>query len=535
MKDTTKGTRAAARGLLAATALVGVLHPLIYWRTYSGDAVIHLVFARNLLRGFPLRFNVGMTSSGETSMGFMLIVTAVMRIVGPLATLPIVKGLCGLCLYGTALATYRVGRLIGLRETWAGAAGCAFLLIPGNVYTGVSGMENVVFALGAVGFAGGAVRAGWFSTDGRIALREEVLLGLAAAALFWVRPEAMVVVAMLLAVRLVVRGWEGGTILVAAALSLAAVLYVGSYRHYAGEMPYGAGRARRVLSTFTGSWWVLGMPLSRSVALRLAGYGSVVGPAAVALVAAVRRRRLEVVALATVFFGVMALYGVDALPSVQFARYSVYAWPFGLVAAGCGLQAMWDRNWRGLRAVWVVALAAAFAATAGWETRLRWEDGQVWSDGTALAEVERAPVLRDGTSAALAHKLGLKDGEPARLAYAEVQNRYRLNDNFTVLSLDGITDTRTERYFCDGWVDHDGYLIDSGADFVMNLPNYNGDRRRWSLERLEDAKPGETLEHPGIRYTALDSGYIRVTRTLARAADRPGGVCPKAMRSFDGQ
>ena len=71
------------------------------------------------------------------------------------------------------------------------------------------------------------------------------------------------------------------------------------------------------------------------------------------------------------------------------------------------------------------------------------------------------------------------------LGYQEVQTRYEYADNFVIRSLDGITNSRLLRYFCKGWIDHDGYLIDTKVDYLMELPNYNKDRSVWSLQDLE--------------------------------------------------
>lgn len=49
---------------------VAIFHPLVYFGSYSGDGMIHLVFARNAIQGHIFEFNPGEVSGGETSPGF---------------------------------------------------------------------------------------------------------------------------------------------------------------------------------------------------------------------------------------------------------------------------------------------------------------------------------------------------------------------------------------------------------------------------------------------------------------------------------
>src|SRR5512145_399220 len=51
--------------------------------TYGGDPEIHLVFAQHLLEGYPLQFNKGIFSSGESSPGYMCVLAASMWLMGP--------------------------------------------------------------------------------------------------------------------------------------------------------------------------------------------------------------------------------------------------------------------------------------------------------------------------------------------------------------------------------------------------------------------------------------------------------------------
>jgi hypothetical protein len=76
-------------------------------------------------------------------------------------------------------------------------------------------------------------------------------------------------------------------------------------------------------------------------------------------------------------------------------------------------------------------------------------------------------------------------------------------------------------------VDHDGYLIDTKVDYVMEFPNYNADTSKWALADLLTLKVGQSLIRPGIIYRRIQPNIVQVQRTVNAGADRPGGNCPK--------
>ena len=85
---------------------MAVLNPVLYLGTYAGDGEIHLVFARNFANGFPLQFNVGEPSSGESSIAFMLALASIMSIAGEYQTPLIVKLVSILVLWAIALTGF---------------------------------------------------------------------------------------------------------------------------------------------------------------------------------------------------------------------------------------------------------------------------------------------------------------------------------------------------------------------------------------------------------------------------------------------
>lgn len=519
---------------------VGLLQPALYWRSFSGDAQIHLVYARNLLRGYPLQFNLHVPNSGESSMGFMFIVAACMRIAGENFTPYIIKFLCLFSLYAAAFLTLKLARRVGLHNDWDSIAAIAFLWMPGNASSAMSGSENVVFAAASLAFLDWLWGTAWFSDRSSHSLPEACLSALMAGLLFWLRPETFPLVLILLAVSLLGHVQQNENraayfvdasvfLLVFAAFVIA---YVVVFRHFSGQLPYAAGRARRVLSALLECSSFLGISINGKILLRIVAYASVVVPAFVSGTLALRRRdwsltrRMKISSLFAVFFLFLLAYLFNLLPGIHFARYSIFIWPCGLILAASSLQEWVEMSPRLSLAQGSVltVLLLSFLGAAGYETLLRSSVLQQASQ-RELEDVVQVPERRDAITRQLESDLGIPPGASTSIALREVQIRYRLKDNITVNSLDGITDSRMLHYVCGTWIDHDGYLIDSRTDFLMEFPDLNRDPTKWSLAQLESLPVGGSVVRPGITYTRISPDIVRLFRTVQRASDRPGGVC----------
>jgi hypothetical protein len=530
--------------LVALAGLVGIIHPLHYWSVFSGDAQIHLVYARNILRGYPLQFNLHETNSGETSMGFMFVDALIMWIVGAALTPLIIKFLCLASLYLTALATWLLAGELSVQRPWREIAAVLTLWLPGSVFSSMAGSENGLFAALSCVFTYYAIRSNWYDVVEHPTLIRDSVAALLASILFWLRPETAPLMLILLGTRIVGATWFAKRLrreflqcaLFLTVFCTAIASYFWVFFHYAHEMPYGAGRVRLLLSRYVDSFWLGPIPIDGKVLLRIASYFSVVVPALVISALAMRdyfpdrALRLKIVAFAGIFFGFLAAYVLNLLPAVHFARYSTFIWPFGLVLAALGLQVacQFPGIERSVRVGLVVVLGVAFAGTASYEIYLRRDMGRTGiGEETSLVAAEIAPERRERASVALAKAIGIPAGTAATLGYQEVQVRYYYTDNFVIRSLDGITDSRLLSYWCNGWIDHDGYLIDTQVDYLMEFVSYNGNRSVWSLRELTELGVGESLTRPGIIYKKIGTDIVKIERTVEKSSDRPGGTCAK--------
>jgi hypothetical protein len=516
--------------LLLAFTVLAVLHPLLYLNTFSGDAEIHLVYTKNFLDGYPLQFNPGQPSSGQTSMGFMFIVIAFMKLFGYAAGALSMK-LIGLCsLYVIAIQTFRLAGLLGLPARWALLAGITTLLMPGSVYNGMLGSENAFFGALTLSWVLLALKRGWLSVERPPRLLDDVLLAVLMGAMFWIRPETVPFGGIAWAVRLANRvlmrrrlspGLIGHAVIFTAIAAALALAYVLLFQHWSGQLPFGAGYARLFEARNVDSVWILGLAVNVKVLVRLAAYASVVLPAFFALFFLARRiendnRRWLLILLGGEFFVFMSLYVVNGITALHFARYSIPIWPMGIIAAA---YALWQLNLKGQH--WaVVAAAIAFLGMASYETMVRSKFPR-----DTLISAMHLPDVPFRSRAYLEH-YGHPRMRPVVIATQEVQLRMLLDERFVIRSLDGILDAVYLNYLCHGYNDHDGYFIDQKVDYLETpFANYNHDRSRWSLKRLYALPVGQSIERPGIRYTKLAPDTVKVTRLVARSQDRTIQPC----------
>jgi hypothetical protein len=520
--------------LLGFTALAA-LHPFYYFNIFSGDAEIHLVYAKNFLDGYPLQFNPGQPSSGQTSMGFMFVVIAFMKLFGYAAGALSMK-LIGLCsLYVIAIQSFRLARLLDLSSSWSLAAAACTLMLPGSVFNGMLGSENAFFGVLVLTWLLLAVKRGWLSAERPPALADDLLLAALMGAMFWIRPEtipfggiawAVRVVCVVLARRRLDLALIGHAVAFAAIAGLLAVAYVLLFRHWAGVLPFGAGYARLFESRNVDSVWVLGLAINIKVLQRLAVYVSIVLPGLYALLrlsprVEPRARRWLLILLAAEFFVFMGLYVLNGITALHFARYSIAIWPMGIIAAIFGIREISLRS-GGAR---IAALAAlAFLAGVSLETYAR--------ASLPHETLRSAMTLPDQASISEGNLLryGNPTVRPVVIAAQEVQFRMSLDDRFVIRSLDGILDVVYLNYLCNGYNDHDGYFIDQKVDFLeAPFANYNHDPRRWSLQKLESLAEGQSVTRPGIRYTRLAPNLVKVTRLVTHSQER--GIQPCKLDS----
>lgn len=169
----------------------------------------------------------------------------------------------------------------------------------------------------------------------------------------------------------------------------------------------------------------------------------------------------------------------------------------------------------------VAAAIAAFFSVAAYETVIRNDFPR-----DTLRQAMEMSAERARLPGVTLKELGNPTMRPIVIATQEVQARNFLDRRFVIRSLDGILDIAYLNYLCHGYNDQDGYFIDQKVDFVVApFANYNHDRSRWSLARLENLPIGQSIDRPGIRYTKISHDAVQVSRKATKATDRAIQPC----------
>lgn len=520
--------RAASPGLalrLAIAALVIVL-PWAFFGYMAGDAVIHLVFAENGLRGDWLAFNPGERSGGETSFGYMLAVMALWQAIGQAWTPYAMIALC----YAAWLASLYAGwKLVDdwyPRSWWP----WFWLLItgtmPGSVFNSVLGMENVLLAPVTMGLL-------WclYRLDGLVRplpVTAELAIAAGLGLTTWLRPEALFLAAGLYAWRLFVMSWHvpwhhallrgvvSGGIVVTLFASLCLVFW-----RLSGLMPFSGGVARLNMSASEGL--VLGgvLPLHAKLAGRMLAYFPLTTLFALGVYrwastpsGMLAHRGVPGLAIALVVW-FAGLYST-ILPTAHLARYTIFFWPLVTLVAAYGIAESWN-SWParltapGVRLL-ALTLSAALVTIYGYEFALRRD---MLRGQHLLSAVRHARDRRVAATDALLQELHCIGPYPVSVGFIEVQMRYFFDDRILVRTMDGIIDNEFNAFVTRtplGVVyDYTGYFKKKRLDYIAEYLDLNPAADDWSPAILNALPVGTVMDHDGIRFERLPGRITRLT------------------------
>lgn len=494
-------------------------HPWLYAGFFAGDAEIHLVYGESAAAGRFFQFNPGETSPGVTSPGYMLLVASLFAVI-PARFVPVILvGLGYVAWYLLLLLVYKHLRRAGLERRWAVLGGVVLGLLPGTAYNSVVGMENVLFASLMLAWLLLAFRWGYFEPQGassRGGLAKELALGAALGLSVWIRPEAAFLEAVAIVYGLVLAASErrlagaiGPTVWSASSFLLLVGALAGFHHHYTGVWLPGSGKARIMMASLE-SFSFGPVRVDPKFTVRLLMYLPLTAFAAVGYSRTIRavrngeKRTAEVVY--GLILGVYFMLYTFVFGAAHLARYTIFLMPLVVMPAVIGVKVFWEGAVlarMGRFTVPVLLGAALFlGAVFAIEMKLRTEQG---GSRRSLANAMAAPENRKAASDRLMAELGAQWARPVVLAYQEVQARYRLDERFTIRSLDGRVDPVLLRFFHDGSFDHVGYLRVRKVDYLMAYPNYNRDPAEWALSSLARLKPGESAIRDGLRFEKLAS------------------------------
>ena len=420
------------RVILAAALLVAAASMILYLGLtafrYSGDAVIHLVFAERLAEGHPFEFNAGIPCSGTTSFAWNAYEAAWMKGLGPSHALLFISLTCLVALFATAGLVSWTARRLGATRGVSFAAGLCFAALPGTVYNAPLGMEAAAFA-----FVSLAVFAVALLTVSR---RPAALVGYAALAALAtaLRPEGVVAMAVLLIttlwrrdLKLLVAGIIG-SLLLAAPIAILQHRMTGAWLPESGLARMAAARRDHWTIHLLGPVYFYGRPFLRVLS------------AWPILAAAAHFRLLKGWSAIASVAGALILYGF-VVGATDTGRYFVWVWALAIPGAAAAAQRAWFASGR-QRAGVLIGITWLSISAIG-ETAQRLKTGT--RIGYGITELRTAFDRRDtATHRFLAGRPMARGGSKVRVAFYEVQQRWYLNDDVEVLSLDGRTSRAAE-------------------------------------------------------------------------------------------
>lgn len=440
---------------------------------WGGDPEIHIIFARNLLTGFPLQFNIGEFTSGETSVTYM----ALLALTGALFSvenLPwVMKGASLFALLALQIKLFRIQHKTLLPPVIA----LYIFSVPSIFFQTALGMENMLFAAFAVVYLSKFVPV----------LEEEpapqdfwyvftfLLLGMIG---FLLRPEMVFVTTAVVLASLVMRRNQMALAALFSLLTFAGLLQ--GINSWTGVPLHGAGTARTILSQLESYELSIGSltlflnikPIyfiwSAAPFLLIFGYSLFVS----------LRPRLShaqitlIVLMVVAVFGPLTLHVFNILPNNHFSRYQLYLF---FITAWLAVLSLRLAPTRPPKHSWM-AICALAVLIFGAETKMR-NLGSARAatlenlSGIQFAQSEAAKTSLSNRICAALTCAGPKS---VTIAAQEVQIRLRLDERFVVRSLDGIVDNWLSEFVSkDGCFDHFGYLMARDVDVIWDFHAYS--------------------------------------------------------------
>jgi hypothetical protein len=424
--------------------------------------------------------------------------------------------------YASLLLVFLVARRLLQSASWALAATVVTGLMPGSVYNSTNGMENGIFGFLVLVWIYLTIRARWFANGegSQWVLRDELALGLLMGLACWLRPEGFVIAAMAVAYR-VIRSSRSRPAFVQSIARTAIFLLpffgvsgtlVAFHFTQTGYLLPTSGVSRILMSNISPDTYQLGpVFFSTKFIARLAAYFPLtilwlVGNWLIVTGRAGNKNSSGTMGFLIILFWTFFVLFSAVLGAIHLSRYAIFVMPAFILIAIVGAEWVWEVS-HSVRllpllsagAVIMVATVVALGAVFLIETKMRLRlDSQ-----SSLWKSMAAPTQRKEFSDALYEQIGRPERLPVSIALQEVQARYWLDQRFVVRSLDGRVDPELLDYATRDSVDHIGYLKERGVQFLLATPNYNRDRRQWSLQQLDRLQPGDRLLHDGVEFTQL--------------------------------
>ncbi len=475
-----------------------------YWHVFTGDPEIHIIFAQNLLDGYPLQFNKGEFTSGETSPLYMVIV-ALFLLLSPTLT-PVFMKLTGFIalisiawniFYSLEHTPHRRAypaldrkpydngdnesndsdQTGGRKNRGHNLTGYLYtislVMTPFMIFQASLGMENMLFAAMVV------------------YLCRKILLERSSGPLlffympflmFLLRPEAVLVMATLMLIAGWDRKWKDAAFCSAALLC--SFLFLSLVEFWTGAPLHGAGAMRAFFSRqhhFHFDFFGYGIDIflhKRPLIILLYTFPFIF----FYLKNLSHIEKNGLLATVLLFAAPLILHFTTVFPAIHFIRYFLYAYATFIL-----IFSMYC--YHRISKTHVLLLSLFLLAGGTVESLLRtkniyedFRDTNIQFNDAFVKENSDALIKRIKPSTL-----------PVSILIGEVQIRGRLDDRFIVRPFDGIVDYKLRDYIRDGSIDLFAYIKNRNIDAILETPGGRGT----SLQDLNK------IETPLIQYGGL--------------------------------
>lgn len=425
---------------------------VMYWGTYAGDGLIHIIFADNFAQGHFFEFNVGEKSAGTTGFFWMFLLSVLRLLFNRSLIFYAVKMLNFIILVGFLYACYGYFRKMELTQASSILGILLVGLNPGLAYNSVVGMENTLFAL--LFFL--SLLLGL--DDDRKPVRRWSF-AVVTALMCITRPEGIVILGLwglhFLRRRLL------KSYVIPLSVTCALVVLPVYLFHYieTGFLVPQSGAARSMVHGAPADIYILGIPIDLKFFRRLfveyapLGFGFLG-----VLIAKKLRKQLPLIHLLVVAAFIL-LYGF-VTGAHHVARYTIFLIPLLVV---CVLLL-------GQRYRWILWTAFAFMVFV-YSAEAYVRNQGITGYNLHQYVTESAKPKKAFTDWYLAQLPSFFNHSfPIKIALVEVQERWFLDERVEVLSLDGVVDSAALMFRKGGIVDHYQYLKYKRADYSITLP-----------------------------------------------------------------
>jgi hypothetical protein len=485
-----------------AISLVPVLASVRQWPLWSGDAVIHLVYAENAAAGHWFQFNIGELSLGTTSVGWTLMMAGAIKALGFQNALIAQKVLLAASVAWTGFVLFMAmprgdGRL---SITAAVAISLWSVLNPGTVYNAPLGMENAAF---------GAVVAACLLSDLFLPVAvtkshlRAVLAGTLLGGSCLLRPEGIPVTLIVLLVHLMIlmANYRSGeltgkavarTVLALIACVVVAVTGYGFQYARTGVLLGGASQIARIMTSRLQAVPVISsiVWLDPTLAVRLVAYWPLALLDLVACCMVIRpthrdatgnsrkmdlQERARSVTCALILLTFTLVYSF-LTGAAQVARYIIFLIPIMCFLTRLVLWSM-EQSGRGRLALCFLLAASLWMCGVyflEWHLRLKEPSHRGNYTMQALLSMRET---RAANTTALLTALGesVESNQVISVAYVEVQSRFGLDSRVRVVSVDGRVASleHAMSFNDDGTIDVPSFLHTYRPDYIVETPNYD--------------------------------------------------------------